>query len=89
MAKVKISARDTQIVAMSLFGKGTDEAIFRTPSRITPRTKAALDDLVRLGCISFQTSGNAYRYKANKTMIGRPISDYPPASESEDFPIVK
>lgn len=88
MAK-KIINRDAQIVAMSLFGRGSDEAVFKTPSRITPRTKNALDYLVNMGAITFQTQGNAHVYKGNKTILGMPIRDYTIASPEEDFPIVK
>lgn len=88
MAK-KISRRDTQIVAMSLFGRGSDEAVFKTPSRITPRTKSALDDLVNIGAVTFQTRSGAHVYKGNKSILGVPMRDYPKIEPDEDFPIVK
>ncbi|CAL9979740.1 hypothetical protein VPHD81_0003 [Vibrio phage D81] len=89
MARQKITRRDTQILAMSLFGRGSDEAVFRTPSRITPRAKASLDDLVNMGAVTFQTSGSAHVYKGNKSVLGVPMRDYAAIRESEDFPIVK
>lgn len=89
MAKANITRRDTQIIAMSLFGRGNDEAVFKTPARLTPRTKAALDELVNMGAVTFQVSGGAHVYKGNKSILGRPSIDYPSIEKHEDFPIVK
>lgn len=85
----KITNRDAQVIAMSLFGRGSDEVVFKTPSRVTDRAKFALDYLVSMGAVTFQISGSAHVYKGNKSILGVPIRLYSPITKNDDYQIVK
>lgn len=86
---VKLTNRDDQIIAISLFGRGNDEVIFNTPSRLSERAQRSLNNLVNKGALIFQTVGGGHKYKGNKSILGTPLRDYAPPSEAEDFNILK
>ncbi|MDK9790036.1 hypothetical protein [Vibrio sp. D431a] len=79
--------RDEEIIAMALFGRGTEEVSFANAEKIHSRSKAALDGLVDKQAITVSKSGNSLYYKACKDVIGRPLSDFKPQTKEEDFPL--
>jgi hypothetical protein len=85
-------SRNAQLVAQALFGLGkVCEVDFHTPSRITPETKAALEELVAAGMVIFKKKGKTYNYHATEK-IGLPLWDYARVDENnpaEMFAIVK
>lgn len=81
-------SRDAEIVAVTLFRRGTESATFKTPSRIGERTKAALDELVEAGALTFASKNGAFHYEAVSSVIGCPFKLFDLPTEEEDFPIV-
>lgn len=80
--------RDAQLTALALFRNGNGEVTFNTPSRINLRTKAALDEMVKLGALTVEKRGKALFYKSVKEKMGCPMFDFDPPKESEGFNIV-
>ncbi len=80
--------RDAQLTAMALFGNGNGEVTFNTPSRINGRTKAALDEMVKIGAVTVEKRGKALFYKSVKEKMGCPRFDFEPPQEHECFNIV-
>lgn len=77
-------SRKAQIVAMIFFEQPKAFVHFMTPSRITPDTRAAMEELRETGMISVDVLEDKTVFVTATDLIGRPRDDYEPFNAETD-----